>query len=205
VYFFAKMTEGRSKFVLLSMVALLGCSIFLTQASASPWHGALDHLIQAQNESNEVDQSASLHSALTDLKMTRMPPRDMIAHCIALVQAAISDLERHDHEQATRDIALAMDEVRKDVAPRLIAPQPSTPSPFPGTWIASSTPKGTSTLNFTADGKWTEDWSEHHLEGKWQADSDNTGVTVQNDDTREQFHILHYRLDANHHRAPTRR
>ena len=92
-----------------------------------------------------------------------------------------------------------MDEVRKDVAPRLIAPQPSTPSPFLGTWIASSTPKGTSTLNFTADGKWTEDWSEHHLEGKWQADSDNTGVTVQNDDTRKQFHILHYRLDANHH------
>ena len=187
--------RGLPRFFLIAILAACPVSF----AAASPWHGALDHLIQAQNQSKPKDQAASLHAALAALDETRVA-HDAVAQCKTLVETAIADLDRHDDVQARKDIALALMAARKGLQPRLSAQLPlSAPSPFLGTWETTENGRGTSTIGFTADGKWREDWRDVHLSGTWQPDPDNTGVTVQSNDRVEQFRVLHYWLGEKGH------
>ena len=76
----------------------------------------------------------------------------------------------------------------------ILAPsaQAATTSPsFAGTTWVAQTDGGKSIVTFETDGAWKERWKRQHHRGRWQANADNTEVTVTG-----WKHPLHYKLDA---------
>jgi hypothetical protein len=77
---------------------------------------------------------------------------------------------------------------------QLIMAQASPSSSFADTtWNSFENDGGTvSTITFNENGEWTESWKDERHKGHWEADPDDTKITVR----REDGVVLHYSLDA---------
>lgn len=189
----------RGIFALLAITFLL-----LGPARArDPWNGALSHLVAAQTATSEAERVQALNAALESLHKTKVPPREAVDRTVQLVETAIADLSRNDDSVTVQDIAAAVAQMEKNLAPRdeddhmpaspTVIRDSSSGSPFSGKWESIST--SGSIIQFQANGTWTEDWKSHHHQGHWQADKDGTTVAIVCDD-KAQFH---FRLDPKNH------